>query len=227
MAGTKHVGIIDEHKARVLAVHDQYERQRLQAENWQKQELTQHQFIKDDENSVVINRDHQLGRGMDYKTFERKLTHLPGGHNFVFIDNNSRPFRGLYWSGGSKLLRISCYGKAYLPEFSIFHLKMELKRDYSVRHISPLDMPDMVWGGISKGFVPKDPDAIKPGWKKTYLFQGENADEPGSRGWRKVLIDIVAAKIGISPEDIEAKFGRSDRKSWARNMGYKETESIF
>lgn len=215
MAGRGHRGIIDEEKAKLIAAQDLIEKQRLQAATWLEDELSRHIIMDADKPFMVP--EHQRGQTMSWMKFENKLKHLIGGSRLKFIDVPGRPFRAAY----SDNKYISAYGKVDdLPEFSVISVKYADEPDFSVRHISHLDMPKMDFLGVKQGFRVSDPNALRPGWKRVIRNWGEDANDPRSRGWRGVLMRGVAMGIW-KPNDIEAKFGRSDRASWASGMGHR------
>lgn len=216
MAGRGHRGIIDEEKAKLIAAQDLIEKQRLQAATWLEDELSRHIIMDADKPFMVP--EHQRGQTMSWMKFENKLKKLPYGNYLRFVDIPNRPlFRGVCF----KEEGISGYGKVDdLPEFSIITVKYGEEPDYSVRHISHLDMPKMDFLGVKQGFRVSDPNALRPGWKRVIRNWGENADDPRSRGWRKVLM-MGVAKGFWKPVDVEKEFGRSDRASWATGMGHR------
>lgn len=220
MAGRGHRGIIDEEKAKLLAAQDLVEKQRLQAANWLEEELKQHIIMDADKPFTVP--EHQRGQTMPWMKFENRLRKLPGGYNLRFVDVPNRPlFRGVLYKEKS----ISAYGKVDdLPEFSIISVKYGEEPDFSIRHISHLDMPKMDFLGVREGFRVSDPNALRPGWKRVIRNWGEDANDPRSRGWRAVLMRGVASGIW-KPVDIERIFGRSDRASWASGMGYRNIKA--
>lgn len=218
MAGIKHSGIIDEEKAKWLATRDQIEKQRLKAENWLQTQSEQHLYVKDGEETPFAIKSHQWGVPMDYTELERRLKLLSIGDKLVFADTTNRPFRGVMMPKEHSLKTISCYGRTLLPEFSVIKIKENIVRDFSFRHISYLDMPPLEFRGLKEGFKPKDPNALKPGWKIQYESQGEDPHDPQARGWRKVAMEFVLKGLA-TPSEIERLFGRSDRASWATGMG--------
>jgi len=223
MAGRAHLGVMDEEKAKLIQMRDEMERQRLQASAWLAEEQKRHVFVKEDEPIDFSSIEAQRGKMLGFVKFGDMLKRLPGGHNLVFKDHETRPFRGVYWLRSTgHLQRISIYGRVKLYEFSVLLLKPKIVPDgFNTRHISHLDMPSMEFKGLDIGFVPKDPDALRPGWKKVYEMQGEDAEDPQSRGWRKVLMDGVVQGFW-SPVDVERIFGRSDRASWVDAMGHQK-----
>jgi hypothetical protein len=217
MAGRGHRGIIDEEKAKLLAAQDLVEKQRLQAANWLEEELKQHIIMDADKPFTVP--EHQRGQTISWLKFENKLKTLIGGSHLKFIDVPNRPFRAVYAKDGKY---ISAYGKVDdLPEFSVITVKYGEEPDFSIRHISHLDMPKMEFLGVREGFRVSDPNALRPGWRKVLRNWGEDANDPRSRGWRAVLMRGV--HMGVwSPANVEAKFGRSNRASWATGMGHRD-----
>jgi len=221
MAGRKHVGIIDEEKAKTLKFFAECDAQKQKVQDWITQE-EQGLIIADADNPVNVS-EAQKGKPIPFEKFERLIRKLPMGASYVFRDINPL-FKGLCFNSPQKgLISVSAYGKTLLPEYSTITVEKEKVRDFSLNVLKPIDMPEMKWDPVAKEHVAKD-GSLLPGWKYRYKTIGENPYDPTSRGYRTVLMRIV--KLGLAtPEEVEKVFGKSSRASWGSlhrsDTGYK------
>jgi hypothetical protein len=235
MAGYKHTGIMDSEKLFYLRERDRSEKQLSDAISWAKTEEANNVFVNSEDNVAYVTAEMQVGSPMGWQEFEKKLKLLPCGGNLIFkgFDRSEgleyRPFRSVYFRHpNGKEEYISAYGKTVLPEFSTMTLKTETVRDFGVRHIDRADMPKMKFNpnlGVLGGYETVDPNAVKPGWQNVQKYWGEDAENPQSRGWRTVLVRMVPRFC--TPNEIEAIFGASNKRSWATGMGHKNLPSKF
>ncbi len=236
-----HVGIIDSEKAEIIKQLDMAEGQRLAAKAYLDEQFAHNVFVVKGYINTVDNVS-RLGTPLDWRVFEQKLRKLPHGEKLVFREQTLRPFRGvcLRLPGGEEIA-ISGYGRTFLPEYSTMEVIRKVVPDFSLKHLSHKDFPEMVWNGDlvvgmdnihrQKGWTTKD-GSLRPGWRYEDQLWGENPDDPAARGWRTVLCRWVA--IGLSrgvpfptPQEIEREFSSSDSPQWAKYMGKQKIISPF
>lgn len=210
MAGRKHVGVIDEEKAKALSFFDACAKDKEKVTRWIEEQ--RRSLVVVDADNPVDDKAHQRGKPLNFKTFEKMIRKLPNGDHYVFNDINPL-MKGLcFQSPGGKLIRISAYGKTDIPEFSTVVVYKKLVRDFSVSVLNRRDMPQMVWNSETKRHESKDGSPL-PGWKYEYSTDGENPFDPQSRGYRTILMKIVELRLA-TPNEVEKVFGRSTRQSW-------------
>lgn len=210
MAGRKHVGIVDEDKAKALKFFDDCARDKQKVTDWLEEQ--RRSLVVIDADAPVDDKARQRGKALHFTLFEKMIRKLPNGDHYVFNDINPL-FKGLcYQSPSGNLIRISAYGKVDVPEFSTVVVKREMVRDFSLSLLKPVDMPEMKWNAETRRHESKD-GSLLPGWKWEYKTEGENPFDAHARGYRTILMKIVELKLA-TPNEVEKVFGRSSRQSW-------------
>ena len=164
------------------------------------------------------NAQRQIGRQMSSNEFEGKLRrHLPS--NIRFEVNHKNPsMKAVYRiHPDGKKEYICSYHNGFMPEHSIMaqseeEVPVDLKKldPASLGHIDRKDLPKAEWNGERWVF---DGPVENPLMKRVPIVWREH-----SRGWRTVLLRLVAANI-ITPVQAEAIFGSDNRPEWAGHTG--------
>lgn len=225
----QNLGIIDSEKQWILNNLDQIERDLAAAKGYQESILNNCIWAEKGAKISVANSAEQWGTPMHYTVLEKLVRKLPGGHNYVFFDFadlpqiQQRPFKSLYWVGGGERLLISPYGKTILPEWSTLESKKERIKDFNVRHLDRKDYPKPIGFDWKTGHQYPE-GTVLPGWTEIEKCQGENADNPQSRGWRTIFARIVGNLLA-TPAQVEKVIGSfkaggiTSRQSWQNHMG--------
>lgn len=229
----KNLGIIDSDKLWELQQFAKAEEDLQAARDYQEAILENCIWAEKGKTIAVSNSIEQWGTPMHYTMLEKLVRKLPLGHRYVFYDFadlkdvsaeiRSRPFKSLYFGSGENKIMISPYGKTMLPEWSCLTKSTEKVRDFSVKKYNRKDFPETTGFDWKTGFKYKD-DAALPGWKEIDKCQGENADDPQSRGWRTIFARIVGNFLA-TPTEVEAviRTFKADaldpRQSWQNHMG--------
>lgn len=191
------------------------ERKVSDVKGWIEEQLITAKYIGSDNDPT--NAQRQIGRQMSSNELEGKLHRLVGP-NILFVHNEkNRNMKAVYRRvpDGEKEY-ICSYHNGFMPEHSIMaQSEEEVPEDMaridpdSSGHIKRTDLPKAEWDGKKWVFQ----GGGTPGLKKEKIVWHER-----SRGWRTVLLRLVAAKI-ITPVQAEATFGADNRPEWAGHIG--------
>lgn len=218
--------VIDTAKAQRLRREAQLLRSAEQSARWLADQTVLANVYDDNYHPFSIDRSH--GHWMSTIEFERRLAKLNPNFKFIWGQHSHKTHTkklALLRPDGS-LRELWPYEHPVMPERSIW--------TPVVQHVPPepgfitrrADMPAMDWvplcdemahlwmpngRGIGK-WVPKDPNALMPGWKKVTHRWGENL-----RGWRTILLKLYGEKI-LTREQIEREFASANTMAWQQGM---------
>ncbi len=157
----------------------------------------------------IQNAEERIGRPMLPETFEAALKKMNSNLVFEVIPENTSHRRVSVVDARGKT-PICCYPNSILPERSIPRLIVK-----EVPH------PTFTGAGVHRSDFSKDPEALKPGWRRILLPWGEKR-----RGWRTVLVRLIQAGL-ISVAQAEAAFGADQTPEWHQYTGKGEFTSPF
>lgn len=178
-------------------------------------ELQQEQFLLSCANEVkdhvhvprISNPEERMGRPLWPKQFEDRLLKLNPDFLFEVIDGNPTHKR---------LSILDARGKTFLAVY-----ENSLMPERSIPRLREMEVPDPSFTHVDRKDFPKDPDALKPGWRRILIPWGEY-----KRGWRTVLVRLIQSGV-ITPQQAEMEFGSDETPEWRQHTGKGEYTTPF
>ena len=191
------------------------ERKIEDVKGWLAEQTQTSMYIGTDQDPT--NAQRQIGRQMSSNEFEGKLRRLVGPNILFEVNGKNRNMKAIYRRlPDGKKEYICSYHNGFMPEHSIMaRSEEEVPEDLSrldpssAGHLKRKDLPKAEWNGTKWVFD----GGVTPGLKRVPIVWREH-----NRGWRTVLLRLVAAKI-ITPVQAEATFGSDNRPEWAGHIG--------
>lgn len=170
-------------------------------------EAGQEKFLLSCENEVkdrihvarIGNIGQQLGRPMLPEEFEKRLKRLNTNLEFEVIEENKTHKRMSIVDQRGKT-PVCVYENSLMPERSIPRLR-------------EMEVPDPGFTHVNRKDFDKNPNNLKPGWRKVTIPWGEK-----KRGWRTVLVRLIQAGV-ITLTQAEAEFGADTTPEWSQHTG--------
>ena len=155
----------------------------------------------------IGNIGQRLGRQMFPKELEKRLQNLnPNLYFEVIPENPTHKRASILVPDGKKHLVV--YENSLMPERSI-------------PKIRTMEVPDPTFTHLDRKDMPKDPGALRPGWRRVQIPWGES-----KRGWRTVLVRLIQAGA-ITVTQAETEFGSDETPEWRQHTGKGEFTTPF
>ena len=149
--------------------------------------------------SRIANITQRMGIPLWPKELETRLKRLNTSLMFEVIEENPTHKRMSIVDQRGKH-SVCVYENSLMPERSI-------------PKVREMEVPDPNFTHIDRKDMPKDPEALRPGWRKVLVPWGEK-----KRGWRTVLVRLIQAGA-ISVTQAETEFGADDTPEWSQHTG--------
>lgn len=160
--------------------------------------------------SRMANIPARVGTPLFPADLETRLLKLNPHLGFEVIEGNPTHKRIFIVDQRGKV-PVCVYENSLMPERSVAKVKI-------------LEVPDPRFGVIDRKDMPnleKDPDALRPGWRRVAVPWGEK-----TRGWRTVLVRLIQAGL-ISVAGAENEFGSDETPEWRQHTGKGDYTTPF
>lgn len=163
--------------------------------------------VKDRIHTARLSDPARLGTPLWPSELEAKLKRLNANLLFEVIAENPTHKRLSVVDQRGKH-SVAVYENSLMPERSIPRLRT-------------VEVPDPKFTHIDRKDLPKDPDALRPGWRRVTIPWGE-----AKRGWRTVLVRLIGAGL-ITVTQAETEFGSDETPEWRQYTGKGDFTTPF
>ena len=163
--------------------------------------------VKDHVHTARLADPGRLGRPLFPEELETRLKRLNANLHFeVIAENPTHKRLSVIDQRGRHIVAV--YENSLMPERSLPRLRT-------------MEVPDPTFTHIDRKDMPKDPAALRPGWRTITIPWGE-----AKRGWRTVLVRLVGAGL-ITVTQAEAEFGSDETPEWRQYTGKGDFTTPF